>query len=146
MEYTKGNGNHRNSNAYELKQKMIVNEKRFPHYTSIDNLSKVKKIALRRGVWYKILNRLERGIVDLTITYLNKIKSSTLAHILLAITEKLQATTQSVFNRTIQTLGFTLSRRISSLAVGWNNVLARNWASDITFATFLVMMNRQINA
>ena len=63
---------------------------------SIGKLNETKKHALRRGVWFKALNRVERGIIDLTVKYVDNIKSTKLAKVLTAIIEKLQATTESI--------------------------------------------------
>lgn len=34
---------------------------------SVRMLAQAKKLALRRGVWFKTLNRVERGAIDLTV-------------------------------------------------------------------------------
>ena len=39
----------------------------------------LKVRAIRRGLWYPVLSRLERSIVELTISTIDKIKSSRLA-------------------------------------------------------------------
>ncbi len=62
---------------------------------SIGKLNETKKHALRRGVWFKALNRVERGIIDLTVKYVDNIKSTKLAKVLTAIIEKLQQTMEN---------------------------------------------------
>ena len=42
---------------------------------SIAKLADAKKTALRRGVWFKSLNRVERCIIDLTVKVVDCIKS-----------------------------------------------------------------------
>jgi hypothetical protein len=34
---------------------------------SVGKLVEAKKVALRRAVWFRALNRVERGIIDLTV-------------------------------------------------------------------------------
>ncbi len=45
-------------------------------------LTQVKKIVLRRGVLFKTINRVECGIIDLTVQCIDSIKSTKLAKML----------------------------------------------------------------
>jgi hypothetical protein len=105
---------------------------------SIGKLTETKKHALRRGVWFKALNRVERGIIDLTVRYVDNIKSVKLAKVLTAIIEKLQQTMETLTDKMIRTVGLPLARKISNIAVSWGNHLAKLWAEDRAFARFLV--------
>jgi hypothetical protein len=106
---------------------------------SIGKLNETKKYALRRGVWFKALNRVERGIIDLTVKYINNIKSTTLAKVLTAIVVKLQTMTESMIDKLVRTIGLPLARKISNIAVSWGNRLAPMWANDPGFARFLII-------
>ena len=57
---------------------------------SVGELVEARKVAQRRGVWFRVLSRVERGIVDLTVKVVDCIKSGKLAKMLEAIVEKLQ--------------------------------------------------------
>jgi hypothetical protein len=105
---------------------------------SIGKLNETKKHALRRGVWFKALNRVERGIIDLTVRYVDTVKSTALAKVLTAIIEKLQQTMETFTDKMIRTVGLPLARKISDIAVSWGNHLAKLWAEDHAFARFLV--------
>jgi len=105
---------------------------------SIGKLNETKKHALRRGVWFKALTRVERGIIDLTVKYVDNIKSATLAKVLTAIIAKLQTTMESMIDKLMRTIGLPLARKISNIAVSWGNHLAKLWAEDRVFARFLV--------
>ena len=59
-------------------------------FLSVAELVEVQKVAQRRGVWFRALNRVERGIIDLTVKVVDCIKSGKLAKMLEAIVEKLQ--------------------------------------------------------
>ena len=106
---------------------------------SIRKLNDTKKHALRRGVWFKALTRIERGIIDLTVKYVDNIKSAKLAKVLTAIIEKLQATTENTLDKLVRTIGLALTQKISKIAVNWGNCLASMWANDPHFARFLAV-------
>jgi hypothetical protein len=52
---------------------------------SASRLTKVKQAALRRRVWFRVLSRLERDVLDLTTKYVNNVKSALLAKVLTAL-------------------------------------------------------------
>jgi hypothetical protein len=106
---------------------------------SVGMLTQAKKLALRRGVWFRTLNRVERGIIDLTVRYVDCIKSLKLAKVVTAIIEKLQLTMETTADKMVRTVGLPLARKISNIAVSWGNQLAKLWAEDRAFARFLVM-------
>ena len=106
---------------------------------SVGVLAKVKQFALRRGVWFRTLSRVERGILDLTVQCVDSIKSGKLAKLLAAIIEKLRSAMESIVDRLVRTIGVPLAGKISRLAAGWGNVSAKKWASDLSFAVFLVI-------
>ena len=104
---------------------------------SIAKLVDAKKTAIRRGVWFRSLNRVERGILDLTVKCVDYIKSARLAKLLEAITNKLQQALENKTDRLARTIGLPLARKISDLAVSWGNLSASKWAEDRAFARFL---------
>ena len=101
-------------------------------------LVKAKKLALRRNVWFRTLSRVERGIVDLTVQCVESVKSGKLAKMLMAIMNRLQSAMEGTVERLVKTIGVPLAEKISCVAVGWGNVYAKSWASDWSFAAFLV--------
>ncbi len=107
-------------------------------FTSIKKLAEFKKFALRRRVWFKSLSRVERGIIDLTVKYVDNIKSTKLAKVVTAIIEKLQVSMESKAERLVRTVGLALAKKVSEIAVRWGNRLAIDWAKDREFARFLV--------
>jgi hypothetical protein len=104
-------------------------------------LAQVKRRALRRGVWFKSLNRVERGILDLTVKCVDSIKSTLLVKLLTAIIDKLHSAMEGTFNRLVRTIGVSIAQKISCIAIGWGNVPAKSWASDLSFAAFLAAMH-----
>ena len=106
---------------------------------SVGTLAEAKKLALRHRVWFRLLNRVERGIIDLTVRYVECIKSVVLAKVVTAIMEKLQSAMESVVDRLVRTVGLPLAQKISDIAVSWGNRLASMWANNLAFARFLVV-------
>jgi hypothetical protein len=106
---------------------------------SVGMLTQAKTLALRRGVWFKTLNRVERGIIDLTVRYVNCIKSVKLAQVVRAIIEKLALAMETLVDKIVRTVGLPLARKISNIAVSWGNHLAKLWAKDSRFARFLAL-------
>lgn len=106
---------------------------------SVGKLVEAKKSALRRGVWFRALNRLERGVLDLTVKYVDSIKSSKLAKVVTAIIDKLQLAMESLVERMVRVIGRPLAQKIGSIAVSWGNRSASKWADDRAFARYLAM-------
>jgi len=108
-------------------------------FPSVSTLAQTKKHALRHGVWFGALSRVERGIIDLTVKCVDSIKSVKLAKLVTAIICKLQSAMESTVDRMVRTIGLSLTRKISSIAVSWGNHLASKWAGDLGFARFLAV-------
>ena len=98
-----------------------------------------KKHALRRGVWFRALNLAERGVLDLTMRYVATIRSSTLAKVVTAILEKLKLASESIVDRLVREVGFSLAKKMGGIAQSWGNRLAASWGSDAGFARYLAV-------
>jgi hypothetical protein len=92
----------------------------------------LKTRALRKRVWYRVLDRVERGLLDLTIRWVDNVRSGRLTEMLLRILVKLaRAMTQGMAR--VLVVGRELALRASVLAVRWGNAEAYSWRSDRTF-------------
>ena len=113
---------------------------RKPHFqfVPVTKLAALKKTAFRRGFWFKSLNRVERGIIDLTVRYVDKIRSIRLAKLVTAIVNKLQMAMESLADKLVRIIGLGLTQKISSIAVKLGNLSASAWAEDEAFARYLV--------
>jgi hypothetical protein len=100
---------------------------------SRESLLAISKRAYRKGVWYKALTRVERGIVDLTVKYVEKVRSPVLARIIAKIVYKVLKALRSRFLVKVEMLGYGLAERICRLAVEWGNAGASNWKYDRGF-------------
>ncbi len=106
---------------------------------SVGKLVEAKRMALRRGIWFRVLDRIERGLLDLTMKYVDSIRSPKLANLVVVIVEKLKQASETIVDRMVRTVGLPLSQKTSSLAVGWGNHAAVEWADDREFARFLAI-------
>ena len=104
-------------------------------------LIKLKLKAIRAGVWFKALPKIDRVLVDLTIKVASNIRSFTLAKNILAVTRKLEEFLESILLRAFRAVGLPLAQKLSSIAQKWGNTSAENWATNISFIKFLAVMH-----
>ena len=104
-------------------------------------LLKLRSRAMRSGVWFKALQRIDRVLIDLTIRVANSIRSVTLANSILAITRKLQELQESKFSHAASYIGSPIARNLSILAQKWGNRRAKMWANDKNFIRYLTIMS-----
>ena len=107
-------------------------------------LVKLRLKAMRAGVWFRALPRIDRVLVDLTIRVASSIRSTTLAKNLLAVTRKLEGLLETSLLRAFRDVGVRLAQKLSLVAQKWGNTSAKTWASDVPFVKFLAVMH--INA
>jgi hypothetical protein len=106
------------------------------------SLIKLRLKAMRSGIWFKALSRIDRVLVNLTIQVANSnIHSLSLINRLLSVTDKLEGLLESRLSRATKEFGYPLAFKFSSLAQSWGNKLAKAWANDFEFAKFLTVMN-----
>lgn len=132
------------SRTYELNRCEITSLKRVIHedtsgFLSRTQLMKLKFKAVRTGTWFKALQRIDRALVDLTIKVAENIRSFSLAKRIFVVVSKLKRLLESPVFKSLKQVGHKLAEKISSLALRWGNVLAKNWASDLSFAFFLAV-------
>ena len=103
-------------------------------------LIKLKLKAIRAGVWFRALPRIDRVLVDLTIKVTSKIRSVTLAKSLLVVIRKLERSLESSLSRALKEVGLPRAQKLSLLAQKWGNTSAESWPSDLSFINFLAVM------
>jgi hypothetical protein len=79
---------------------------------------------------------MERGLVDLTIRWVDKVRSGLMAETLLRILVKLALALETGMGRVLGR-GRVLAARASELAVGWGNSAAFSWRFETAFANAL---------
>jgi hypothetical protein len=103
-------------------------------------LAKIKCKAIRAGVWFKALPKIDRVLVDLTIQVAENIRSAYLAKRIFAVVSKLEGLLESRFVHLARTVGQILAENASLIAQRWGNVAAKGWSSDRSFALYWALM------
>ena len=104
-------------------------------------LVNLKTKAMRSGVWFKALQRIDRALLDLTIRVVDNIRSATLSKSILTLTRKLEEAMKNSFSSRLSEIGLPLAQKISLEAQKLGNISAVEWASDSSFAIFLAIMH-----
>jgi hypothetical protein len=99
-------------------------------------LVKLRLKAMRAGVWFRALPRIDRVLVDLTIKVADTIRSPHLARSILSIAGKLEGLLESKLQRAVREFGLPIARKLSLFAQKWGNEAAGKWASDDGFARY----------
>jgi hypothetical protein len=104
-------------------------------------LLKLKRKAMRAGVWFRALRRIDRALVDLTIRVAGTVRSFNLAKNILTVVRKLKDVMENRLLRAVREAGFPVARRLASFAQKWGNGSAKQWGSDVGFARFWAAMS-----
>ena len=88
----------------------------------------LRRRALRRGVWFKVLDRAERAIMDLVPKCVDRPKSPRLIDAVARIIVKLKAVLASPIIKLRSQIGWPLAQKISQIAQNWGNKRAREWS------------------
>ncbi|RLI40192.1 hypothetical protein DRO69_13240 [Candidatus Bathyarchaeota archaeon] len=107
---------------------------------SKSELIRIKIKAMRRKVWFRTLTRSERAQIDLTIRYVQKVRSLLLTKVLVSIVRKLKDVLESRVARAIREVGFSLAEKLSQIAKSWGNNSASRWVEDHGFTQYLTIM------
>ena len=99
----------------------------------------LRRRALRRGVWFKVLDRAERAILDLAPKCVDRPKSPKLIDAIAKIIVKLKAALASPIIKLRSQFGWPLAQKISQIAQKWGNKRAHEWAWDEAFINYLTV-------
>jgi hypothetical protein len=94
---------------------------------SMDVLREARGTALRRRVWYRVLDGIERGIVNLTISVVEGVRSPTLFRELSKILVKLREALKNAFTRHLEEYGYRKALGIIKIALSFGNEEALRW-------------------
>lgn len=108
---------------------------------------RIKTRALRLRVWFKVTSRLERGIIDLTIRCVEKIRSPVLARVVLDIVSKILDVLQEGFMEKAEKVGCKVIERLCAVAERWGNESCSVWKQDEGFVRFLgvITLNTRVH-
>ena len=104
------------------------------------DLVRLKLKAMRRGVWFRALSRIDRVLLELTVSVVPRVRSFKLAKMLSTIVERLEDALEGRVFHVFRRIGFQLARRISLLAQKWGNKTAHAWANDLGFIRYLTII------
>jgi len=103
-----------------------------------EGLLRLKSVALRRGLWFKVLSAVERAVVDLTIRVVERVRSPRLKEVLRSIASKVvEALKARSFRERAMAVGYVLAERVVRVAERLGRRGAREWASDPGFVMYL---------
>jgi len=117
--------------------KKMMREKRIPLMRS--EMIRIKARALRRGVWFRVLTKIERACVDLAVKVVERVRSRLLQKVLSCIIKKLEEAMESQVLRLMHEVGDNLAQKLSQVAQEWGNKSAVQWAKDAGFVQYLTI-------
>jgi hypothetical protein len=123
--------------AFEKNQ--CQNNKQSVSSLSRFDLINVKARAVRRGVWFRVLSRMERACVDLVVMVVGRVRSSRLQEMLALILSKLEDAMRNPMQHLMRTEAKSLALKLSQIAQQWGNKLAVQWAEDFGFIEYLTV-------
>ncbi len=104
-------------------------------------LLKIRHKAIRRRVYHRALDRLERGILDLSTRLLDEVRNIVLLEQLLEIVNKLEEAVKSRYQRHLEVFG---SRRVTEIilqALKFGYKEAVGWLRDTGFVEYLSVVD-----
>jgi len=115
------------------------NSDRIGNSLSRFDLINVKARAVRRGVWFRVLSRVERACIDLVVKVVGRVRSSRLQEMLASILNKLEDAMQNPLQHLMRTEAKSLASKLSQTAQKWGNESAIGWAKNSGFIRFLAI-------
>jgi hypothetical protein len=103
-------------------------------------LNDVRQKAMRKRVWYRAIDRLERGIFNLTTQIVDRVESELLGVELVKILSKLSDAMKSGFVRCMEEFGFRRARMVAGQAVSFGYASAEAWARDEGLVRYLAFL------
>ena len=104
-------------------------------YTS-SFLRSLRGKALRRRLWFKALDTLERGFYNLTCEVVDRVESLVVHREILDVVVKLRNALKVEFVRLVESIGVEKAWRAAGCAVEWGNRSALEWRRDNNFLRF----------
>jgi len=101
----------------------------------------VRREALRKRVWFRALDSVERGILYLAGQVCDKITNTRLCVVIVKIMVKLKHSMKSDFERYIESYGVLKARLFIDFSKKFNNVMLKSWAYDIDFVRYLTFLD-----
>ena len=103
-------------------------------------LVKLRREALKKGIWFRVLNRVERSIVNLVPVCMQRPRNARLIDVLTKIVVKIKDALRSRMDDLVNRIGNPLARRLSFIAQKWGHKTAYKWAADQEFSEYLAIV------
>jgi hypothetical protein len=104
-------------------------------------LAGVRRRAMRRGIWFRALSDLDRGILNLSAVLLDDVRSVTLRVQIVSILAKLRDAFKSPFRRYVEKHGQERLRQVLEAATKLGCSAARSLQSDEGFMEYLMFLD-----
>lgn len=109
---------------------------------SRSELVRLRVKTRRRGIWFRVLDKVERGLVNLAIKVVKRVRSLVLAKSLIKVVKKLTDAIENQPTRLITHFARPLAQKFSRIAQKWGNKTASSWAVDIGFIKYLAIIQK----
>lgn len=107
---------------------------------TVNYIRQLRKKAMRKRVWFQHCSSLDRGIINLTLKTVNRVRHGLLSDILHEIIQGIKAHTQSSYLRHVAIYGKTkaveLVEQSRKLGIG-----GQEWTREPEFPRFLAMID-----
>jgi hypothetical protein len=100
----------------------------------------LRRKAMRRRVWYRCLDGVDRGIFYLVTRVVDRIESEVLGVVVVRMVRKLRDALKSEFARLMESDGFRMARDAAERAVEWGSGVAGEWARDLGYVRYLTAL------
>ena len=104
-------------------------------------LTEVRRRALRRGVWYNAIDKIERGIISIAIKVVDEVKSSLLKTQLVRIIAKLRDAHKSGFFKHLEEFGMRRARTIRDQAAVFGYKPRDELVRDLDFVRYITFLD-----
>jgi hypothetical protein len=105
------------------------------------SLLRVRRQALRKGVWFRVLGSAERAILTLVPKCMETPRSARLIDMVAKIIVKIKDAFKSPMANLVNQAGRSLAAKLSRIAQEWGNKTAGEWAADKGFWKYLTIVN-----
>lgn len=103
-------------------------------------LADLKRKAIRRGLWFKLLSKVERSCIDITIKVVTVVRSRRLTKVLVPVVQKLLEAMENRLGQSMWQVGYEHALKMSRIAQAWGNSSAIQWSKDSKFVRYLTIM------
>ena len=113
-----------------------------------ESLEKLKRLSIRSGAWFRVINWKQRRLLDITMRTVDKVRSSLLLKVLAPLVKRLLETlggnvrtgTLVLMGKGAYNMMRSAAEKIVAVAQKWGNKSAKEWL-DERFLRYLVVMS-----